>query len=168
MNVDGVALAPGIDRAYHLRAIREAGAGSVRWSIDWATVQPHRSWDEVPENRRQDFTDVDGAPMDLRATDRFVAAAARVRLRLLPVINTSAPWASENPYATFAPPADIAGRLVHRADDTKEAVDKRIAKYHSETAPIIPFYKEKGILKRVDGVGEPDVVTSRLKDVLKS
>ena len=66
------------------------------------------------------------------------------------------------------PPADIADRLVHRADDTKEAVDKRIAKYHSETAPIIPFYQEKGILKRVDGVGDPDSVTERLKAVLKS
>ncbi len=66
------------------------------------------------------------------------------------------------------PPADIVSRLVHRADDTKEAVDKRIAKYHSETAPIIPFYSEKGILKRVDGVGEPDVITGRIKAVLNS
>ena len=66
------------------------------------------------------------------------------------------------------PPADVVGRLVHRADDTKEAVDKRIAKYHSETAPIIPFYLEKGILKRVDGVGTPDVITDRIKAVLNS
>lgn len=66
------------------------------------------------------------------------------------------------------PPAEIAGRLVHRADDTKEAVDKRIAKYHSETAPIIPFYLDKGILKRVDGVGDPDSITERIKAVLKS
>jgi adenylate kinase len=65
------------------------------------------------------------------------------------------------------PPADIAGRLVHRADDTKEAVDKRVAKYHSETAPIIPFYLEKGILKRVDGVGDPDIITERIKAVLE-
>jgi len=65
------------------------------------------------------------------------------------------------------PPADIAGRLVHRADDTKEAVDKRISKYHSETAPIIPFYSEKGILKRVDGVGDPNEVTDRIKTALK-
>ncbi len=64
------------------------------------------------------------------------------------------------------PPPDIAGRLVHRADDTKEAVGKRIAKYHSETAPIIPFYDQKGILKRVDGVGDPDTITQRIKAVL--
>jgi adenylate kinase len=64
------------------------------------------------------------------------------------------------------PPADIAGRLVHRADDTKEAVTKRVSKYHAETAPIVPFYMEKGILKRVDGVGDPDVITERIKAVL--
>jgi adenylate kinase len=66
------------------------------------------------------------------------------------------------------PPPDVAARLVHRADDTKEAVDKRIAKYHSETAPIVPFYMEKGILKRVDGVGDPDAITERIKAVLNS
>jgi adenylate kinase len=66
------------------------------------------------------------------------------------------------------PPADVVGRLVHRADDTKEAVDKRVAKYHSETAPIIPFYMEKGILKRVDGVGNPDIISERIKAVLNS
>lgn len=66
------------------------------------------------------------------------------------------------------PPADVADRLVHRADDTKEAVTKRVSKYHAETAPIIPFYMEKGILKRVDGVGDPDVITERIKAVLES
>jgi adenylate kinase len=66
------------------------------------------------------------------------------------------------------PPAHLVDKLTHRADDTKEAVDKRIAKYHSETAPIIPFYLEKGILKRVDGVGDPNAITERIKAVLNS
>jgi adenylate kinase len=64
------------------------------------------------------------------------------------------------------PPAEIAGRLVHRKDDTSEAVQTRIAKYHSETAPIVPFYEEQGILKRVDGVGDPDAITERIKKIL--
>lgn len=62
------------------------------------------------------------------------------------------------------PPAGL--EVVQRKDDTVEAVTTRLAKYHSETAPIIPFYLEKGILKRVDGVGEPDIVTERIKAVL--
>src|SRR5204863_1859345 len=64
------------------------------------------------------------------------------------------------------PPAEITGRLVHRKDDTVEAVSTRIAKYHSETAPIVPFYAGKGILKRVDGVGSPDEITTRITSVL--
>ena len=64
------------------------------------------------------------------------------------------------------PPADIVGRLVHRKDDTVEAVKMRMAKYHSETAPIIPYYMQKGVLKKVDGVGDPDTITQRLIAVL--
>jgi adenylate kinase len=66
------------------------------------------------------------------------------------------------------PPAELASRLVHRKDDTIEAVTTRIQKYHSETAPIIPFYRDKGILRQVDGVGDPDVITERITAVLSS
>jgi adenylate kinase len=64
------------------------------------------------------------------------------------------------------PPAGL--EVVQRKDDTVEAVTTRLAKYHSETAPIIPFYGDKAILKRVDGVGDPDIVTERIKAVLNS
>src|SRR5499426_3798911 len=66
------------------------------------------------------------------------------------------------------PPPDIAHRLVHRKDDTIEAVTTRVQKYHSETAPIIPFYRGKGILRQVDGVGDPDAITQRITAVLSS
>ena len=66
------------------------------------------------------------------------------------------------------PPADIVARLVHRKDDTVEAVSTRIQKYHSETAPIVPYYEGHGILKRVDGVGDPDAITKRLAAVLNA
>lgn len=60
------------------------------------------------------------------------------------------------------PPAAIADRLVHRADDTEEACRTRLKAYHDQTAPIIPFYEAKGLVKRVDGVGAPDEVTARI------
>ena len=66
------------------------------------------------------------------------------------------------------PPANIVDRLVHRKDDTVEAVTTRVQKYHSETAPIVPFYSAKAILKRVDGVGDPDVITKRIPAALSS
>jgi adenylate kinase len=63
-------------------------------------------------------------------------------------------------------PPEISARLVHRADDTPEAVGARLAKYHSETAPIVPYYAEKGVLSRIDGVGEPDEVEARIHAAL--
>jgi adenylate kinase len=64
------------------------------------------------------------------------------------------------------PPAGVADRVIQRKDDTGEACRKRLEKYHSETAPIVPFYEQKGILKRADGTGSPDEVTGRLTAAL--
>jgi len=64
------------------------------------------------------------------------------------------------------PPAELADRLVHREDDTEEACRSRLAAYHAKTAPIIPFYEGKGLVKKVDGVGTPDEVTERILAVL--
>ncbi len=64
------------------------------------------------------------------------------------------------------PPADIAGRVTQRKDDTEEACRARLGKYHSETAPIIPFYEAQGRLKRVDGNAAPDEVSRRIMQVL--
>ena len=70
-------------------------------------------------------------------------------------------------HVTFdPPPPEIADRLVHRKDDTAEAISKRLRYYHEWTAPIIPFYERQGLLRRVDGVGTPDEVTARITDVL--
>lgn len=64
------------------------------------------------------------------------------------------------------PPSEIADRVVQRKDDTEEACRARLDKYHSETAPIVPFYEKAGLLRRVDGVGSPDEVELRIKSVL--
>jgi adenylate kinase len=62
------------------------------------------------------------------------------------------------------PPAGVA--VIQRKDDTVEACDERLVKYHGETEPILPFYQRKGILKRVDGVGSLDEVATRIRGVL--
>ena len=64
------------------------------------------------------------------------------------------------------PPDEVADRLVHRKDDTEEAIEKRLSYYHDWTAPIEPFYESQGLLRRVDGVGTPDQVTERVNAAL--
>jgi adenylate kinase len=49
--------------------------------------------------------------------------------------------------------------FVRRPDDRPEAVQKRFEVYREQTAPILPYYRAKGILETVDGMGEMDSVT---------
>lgn len=56
--------------------------------------------------------------------------------------------------------------LTHRPDDTVDAVNKRLTKFHAETAPLSVLYGR--ILKTVDGTQSPDAVTAAIKVVLEA
>jgi adenylate kinase len=58
------------------------------------------------------------------------------------------------------PPPDA--DLEHRDDDRPEAVAKRLDAYESMTAALLPFYEERGLLRRVDGTGKPQEITERI------
>ncbi|MDW3205871.1 MAG: adenylate kinase [Alphaproteobacteria bacterium] len=53
-----------------------------------------------------------------------------------------------------------------RADDNAETVTSRLAAYHEQTAPILPYYRDKGMLKKVDGMAEIDEVTRQIEAAL--
>jgi adenylate kinase len=55
-----------------------------------------------------------------------------------------------------------------RPDDNPDTVKKRLAIYADQTAPVAEFYAKRGKLKVVDGVGELDEVTGRIKAALDS
>lgn len=50
----------------------------------------------------------------------------------------------------------------NRADDSPAAVERRLALYEEQTAPLIAHYRKQGVLATVDGVGSPDEVFARL------
>jgi len=58
--------------------------------------------------------------------------------------------------------------LVQREDDTEPKVLRRLEKYRSETAAIIPFYEKHGIIRRVDASREPDEVTRAVEAALRT
>ena len=62
------------------------------------------------------------------------------------------------------PPPDA--ELEHRADDREETVQKRLDAYDAMTAALLPHYQQLGLLKRVDGVGEPAQITGRILSAL--
>lgn len=55
-----------------------------------------------------------------------------------------------------------------RADDNSETVKARLAAYRAQTQPILPYYRSRGILARVDGMAEIDVVTRQIQGVLNA
>jgi adenylate kinase len=54
-----------------------------------------------------------------------------------------------------------------RDDDNASTVSKRLEQYHEMTAPLLPYYKAKGLLRGVDGMAEINAVTAQLKSVVK-
>ncbi|MGI6702220.1 MAG: adenylate kinase [Christensenellales bacterium] len=56
--------------------------------------------------------------------------------------------------------------MYQRADDKEETVRKRLKVYYDETAPLIDYYREKGVIKDIDGSGGVDAVMERIHKVV--
>jgi adenylate kinase len=63
---------------------------------------------------------------------------------------------------------DLCGgtEFVHRPDDRADAVRTRFEVYRRQTAPILPYYRDKGILRTVDGMGDMDAVTRQIETII--
>ena len=59
---------------------------------------------------------------------------------------------------------ELVSRLLGRgrADDNEETIRTRLSVYRSQTEPLISYYEEKGLLRRVEGVGTMDEITERI------
>lgn len=64
---------------------------------------------------------------------------------------------------------DVCGahEFVRRADDKAETVKARLAAYHEQTMPILPYYRTKGLLHAVDGMADIDEVTRGIEAILE-
>ena len=59
------------------------------------------------------------------------------------------------------------GELTQRKDDTREIAQSRFDTYNNETAPLVSYYKNMGVLKSIDANGTIDEVWERLLKVLE-
>lgn len=62
---------------------------------------------------------------------------------------------------------DDGGELIQRADDTAEAVEKRLDLYEAETAPLLDRYAERGLVLHVDGDRPIEDVTRAIRAAIK-
>jgi adenylate kinase len=64
---------------------------------------------------------------------------------------------------------DACGSALHqRDDDTEEAVSRRLELYEAVTAPLIDWYRQRGLLANVDAMGSPEEVGSRALDAVEA
>jgi adenylate kinase len=63
---------------------------------------------------------------------------------------------------------DVCGgtEFARRKDDNEETVKTRMAAYRSQTAPLLPYYRARGVLRAVDGMASMDEVYRQIKAVL--
>ncbi len=63
---------------------------------------------------------------------------------------------------------DVCGseEFKRRPDDNEETVRTRMAEYRAKTAPILPIYEARGLVKRVDGMADIAVVTDAIEAIL--
>jgi adenylate kinase len=57
--------------------------------------------------------------------------------------------------------------FVRRPDDSPATVRARFEVYRRQTAPILPYYRERGLLRSVDGMAEIDAVTGAIEALLR-
>nr|AIA15856.1 adenylate kinase [uncultured bacterium] len=63
---------------------------------------------------------------------------------------------------------DVCGstEFTRRPDDNEETVRTRLAEYRAKTAPILPYYEERGLVRPVDGMSTPDDVAAEIDAIL--
>ncbi len=59
-----------------------------------------------------------------------------------------------------------ADAFTRREDDKAEVVASRLEAYHRQTAPLLPYYKARGVLRTVDGMAGIDAVQGQIETVL--
>ena len=172
----------------HLKEGTELGQ-MARSFIDKGQLVPDEVvWDLV-ENRlsEEDCAGgvlLDGFPRSVRQAELLVGWSQRVERKLDSVVALEVADAHLLPRLTgrrtclncggtyhveYNPTAEngvcdrCGGEVVQRSDDTAETVQKRLNTYHEQTAPVLDYFDDLGLVKRIDGVGEIREITERLR-----
>ncbi|GKS60464.1 adenylate kinase [Nitrospira sp.] len=130
---------------------------------------------------------LDGFPRTVAQAEELGALLEQKRLTLDRVVNfsvpkkdlvrrlsgrRSCPKCQAVYHVEFSPPkvADVCDRcgggLVQRSDDKPETIEARLNVYEEQTAPLIRYYRDRGLLADLDGAGPVEVVQQRVHHLL--
>ena len=119
-------------------------------ALDLLLSERGRSLDHVIE------LDVDEEALVERITGRFSCAKCGASYHdhfKLPLVKST---------------CDICGShdFIRRPDDNEQTVRQRMAEYRAKTAPILPYYEERGLVRKVDGMAAVDAVAAQIDGIL--
>ena len=176
------AVAAGTEVGLRAKAVMEAGE-LVSDDIVVGIIS-----DRVDEDDCKNGFILDGFPRTLAQAEALEGMLARKNLSLDSVIemqvddgllidrvagrytcgNCGAGYHDENLKPKVDGICDNCGRseFTRRADDNAETVGARLQAYHEQTAPLLPFYREKGNLQTVDGMADIVEVTKAMRTLL--
>ena len=103
---------------------------------------------------------LDGYPRNLAQAAALDHLLARLEQPLDTVIKL------EVPGEAIVQRCEIRFKAEGRADDDPVTVRRRLGVYAEQTAPVADFYARRGILQAVDGVGQLDEISARIRQVL--
>lgn len=68
----------------------------------------------------------------------------------------------------FLSDAEAIKRLLARGreDDTEDAIAERLRNYHLQTDPVLDYYRQKGTLQKIDGLGSIEEIRRRIRDAI--
>ena len=82
--------------------------------------------------------------------------------------NCGAPYHDELKRPRVEGVCDVCGstEFKRRPDDNEQTVRTRMAEYRAKTAPILPYYEQRGLVRRVDGMASVDEVAAQINAIL--
>ncbi|MDD7969727.1 adenylate kinase [Roseinatronobacter alkalisoli] len=177
------AVAAGTDAGKQAKAVMESG-GLVSDEIVLAILR-----DRMAEPDTEKGVILDGFPRTARQAEALDALLADQGMALGAAISLDVDDAAmvervsgrytcagcgEGYHDSFKTPAaagvcDKCGgtEFKRRADDNAETVGARLAAYHDQTAPLISYYENQGVLRHVDAMGQIDVIASDLAAIVR-
>lgn len=165
-DLDIVAISTGDIFRENIKGETELGTEAKKY-VDAGELVPDSVTNRMVEDRLtwEDAVDgflLDGYPRNLSQVAAFDEITSRLGVELDVVLELT------------ADPEELTNRLVQRAetegrtDDSEEVIRHRLDVFVKETAPIIENYRQRGLLRQVDGLGEIEAVNARIIDALKA
>ena len=119
----------------------------------------------------------DALAEQLKAQDRRITAALLLEVPDAEIVKRIAgrrvcTKAGHNYHVDYDPPKnpDVCdqdgSRLIQRDDDKPEVVKRRLEVYHEQTAPLVDYYDDRGLLRRIDGTRPPAEVHDHIRAVI--